>query len=104
MRITSRAASRGTSTPSAGIPANQAIVLRIPGDAPVIGQRRFAYSGPATVYPIGSGVTPAPTTVRFKFAFTGRARAGNRLYPTGAKGSFISSACSSPVSFSFPYL
>jgi hypothetical protein len=92
------------STPSAGIPANHAIVLRVPGFTPVIAHRRLAYSGLATVDPIGTTGATASTTVVFKLAFVGRTPSHHLLYPTGVKGSFTSSACSSPVSFSFPYL
>ncbi len=92
------------STPPAGIPADQAIVLTVPGEAPVIGRRSFAYSGPATASAIGSSGTAAPTTVVFRLAFTGRVRSRNLVYPTGVKGSFTSGACRAPVDFSFPNL
>jgi hypothetical protein len=91
-------------TPPAGIPAHQAMVLRLPGYAPIVGHRRFAYSGRATAYPVGPMLTTAPTAVVFKFAFIGRVRSRSLLYPTAVRGSFTSGACSSPVSFSFPYL
>jgi hypothetical protein len=90
--------------PAGSIPANQALAIRIPGQVRLVGHRRLAYTGPAMAYPIGSADAPAATTVTFRFAFTGTARSHRALYATGVKGSFTSSACGAPVSFSFPYL
>jgi hypothetical protein len=93
-------------TPPAGIAANQPILLRIPGDLTIAGHRRFGYTGPATVYPIGADPATAKTDVVLKARFVGRATTRTAAYPTGFQGSFASSACapSSLITFSFPYL
>lgn len=92
--------------PPAGIPANHPIVLRILQSMTIVGHRRLGYSGPATIYPIGSYAATAPTELVLKARFVGVARTRTATYPTGFKGSFASSACasSSPITFSFPHL
>lgn len=92
--------------PPAGIAANEPILLRIPGNLTIAGQRSFGYSGPASVHPIGDSATTATTDVVLKARFTGRTTTRTAAYPTGFKGSFASGACaaSPPMTFSFPYL
>lgn len=95
-----------SSVSPAGIPADQPILVRIPGNLAIAGHRRFGYSGPATIYPIGDSATTATTNVVLNARFIGRATTGTAAYPTGFRGSFASSACasSSPLTFFFPYV
>lgn len=95
-----------SSAPPAGIPANQLILLRIPGNLTIAGHRSFGYTGAATIHPLGDAAATANTNVVLKARFVGRATTRTASYPTGFRGSFTSSACasSSPITFSFPYL
>lgn len=74
--------------PPAGIPANHAILLRIPGNLTIVGHRSFGYSGPTTIYPIGHYTATAKTELVLKARFVGVARTRTATYPTGFKGSF----------------
>lgn len=90
--------------PPAGIPANHAILLRIPGNHAIVGHRSFGYSGQVTIYPIDNSNATTSTELVLKARFIGVARTRTATYPTGFTGSFTSSACSSPVAFSFDHL
>ena len=99
-------ACKSGSAPPAGIPSNYTLFLRIPRSVTITGRRTFAYSGPATIFPVGAIETSPPTTLVLEGRFVGVSRTRTAEYPTGFRGSFASSACasSSPVSFSFPFL